>query len=182
MENTKRYIALLRSVNISGRNKVPMAELKQCFEALNFVKIRTYLNSGNVIFSSAETDAAAMTDRIEGMLQRQFGLEIPVFVLPQENLADILTHAPNWWGTGNKAIYDNLIFILPPATFAEVYREIGAPKEGLEQILAYRASVFWSFSQTEYQKTNWWPKTASLPVGGKLTIRTANTLRKIVQM
>lgn len=182
MENTKRYIALLRGVNISGRNKVPMAELKQRFEALNFVEIRTYLNSGNVIFSSAETDAAAMTDRIEGMLQRQFGLEIPVFVLPQENLADILTHAPNWWGTGNKAIYDNLIFILPPATFAEVYREIGAPKEGLEQILAYRASVFWSFSRTEYQKTNWWPKTASLPVGGKLTIRTANTLRKIVQM
>ena len=91
----KRYIALLRGINISGRNKVPMAELKQCFEALNFVKIRTYLNSGNVIFSSAETDAAAMTDRIEGMLQRQFGLEIPVFVLPQENLADILTHAPN---------------------------------------------------------------------------------------
>lgn len=178
----KRYIALLRGVNISGRNKVPMAELRQSFEALNFVEIKTYLNSGNVIFSSEETDAAALTHRIEGMLQRQFGLEIPVFVLPQENLADILAHAPNWWGTENKAIYDNLIFILPPATFAEVYREIGAPKEGLEQIQAYQSAVFWSFSRTAYQKTNWWPKTASLPVGGKLTIRTANTLRKIVQM
>lgn len=178
----KRYIALLRGINISGKNKVPMAELKQCFEALDFVEIRTYLNSGNVIFSSEEADIAALTDRIEEELQRQFGLKIPVFVLPQEELADILAHAPDWWGTGNKAIYDNLIFILPPATFAEVYREIGAPKEGLEQILAYHAAVFWSFSRTEYQKTNWWPKTASLPVGSKLTIRTANTLRKIVQM
>lgn len=178
----KRYIALLRGINISGRNKVPMAELKQCFEALDFVEIRTYLNSGNVIFSSEETDAVALTHRIEELLQRQFGLEIPVFVLPQENLADILAHALNWWGKENKAIYDNLIFILPPATFAEVYREIGAPKEGLEQIQAYQAAVFWSFSRTAYQKTNWWPKTASLPVGGKLTIRTANTLRKIVQM
>ena len=178
----KRYIALLRGINISGRNKVPMAELKQCFEALDFVEIRTYLNSGNVIFSSEETVAAALTHRIEGRLQRQFGLEIPVFVLPQENLADSLAHAPNWWGTENKAIYDNLIFILPPATFAEVYREIGAPKEGLEQIQAYQSAVFWSFCRTAYQKTNWWPKTASLPVGGKLTIRTANTLRKIVQM
>ena len=64
----KRYIALLRGINISGRNKVPMAELKQCFEALDFVEIRTYLNSGNVIFSSEETVAAALTHRIEGRL------------------------------------------------------------------------------------------------------------------
>ena len=178
----KRYIALLRGINISGRNKVPMAELKQCFEALNFVKIRTYLNSGNVIFSSEETVAAALTHRIEGRLQRQFGLEIPVFVLPQENLADILAHAPNWWGTENKAIYDNLIFILTPATFAEVYREIGAPKEGLEQIQAYQSAVFWSFCRTAYQKTNWWPKTANTTIKDKITIRTANTVKKLLEL
>ena len=178
----KRYIALLRGINISGRNKVPMAELKQCFEALDFVEIRTYLNSGNVIFSSEETVAAALTHRIEGRLQRQFGLEIPVFVLPQENLADILAHAPNWWGTENKAIYDNLIFILPPASFQDVYREIGAPKEGLEQIRDYGSAVFWSFDRKKYQNTNWWPKTASAEVAPKLTIRTANTVRKIARL
>lgn len=46
----KRYIALLRGINISGKNKVPMAELKQGFEALGHTEVRTYLNSGNVIF------------------------------------------------------------------------------------------------------------------------------------
>ena len=178
----RRYIALLRGVNISGKNKVPMAELKKCFEALGFPEVKTWLNSGNVIFSSADGNVTALTDRAERMMQREFGLDIPVFIIPQEELADILRHAPEWWGTENKEIYDDLIFVLPPAAFPEVYHEIGAPKEGLEQIQEYGSAVFWSFSRKDYQKTNWWPKTASAAVGPKLTIRTANTVRKIVRM
>lgn len=46
----KRYIAFLRGINISGKNKVPMAELKQGFERLDYAEVKTYLNSGNVIF------------------------------------------------------------------------------------------------------------------------------------
>ena len=48
----KRYVALLRGINISGKNKVPMAELKKEFEKLQFGGVKTYLNSGNVLFSS----------------------------------------------------------------------------------------------------------------------------------
>jgi len=178
----KRYIALLRGINISGKNKVPMAELQRSFEAFGAMEVKTCLNSGNVIFSVDEADMTALTDRIERMIQRKFGLDIPVFVIPQEELADILHHAPDWWGTENKEIYDNLIFILPPATFSDVYHEIGAPKEGLEQIQEYRSAVFWSFSRKNYRKTNWWSKTARADIGSKLTIRTANTVRKIVSM
>lgn len=178
----KRYIALLRGINISGKNKVPMAELRKCFETLDFMEVKTCLNSGNVIFSCKDTDAAELVNRIERMIQHLFSLNIPVFVIPQEELADILRHAPDWWGTENQEIYDNLIFILPPATFPDIYHEIGAPKEGLEQIQEYQSVVFWSFSRKDYQKTNWWPKTASVPLGSKLTIRTANTIRKIVKM
>ena len=178
----KRYIALLRGINISGKNKVPMTELRKCFETLDFMEVKTCLNSGNVIFSCKDTDAAELVNRIERMIQHQFSLNIPVFVIPQEELADILRHAPDWWGTENQEIYDNLIFILPPATFPDIYHEIGAPKEGLEQIQEYQSVVFWSFSRKDYQKTNWWPKTASVSIGSKLTIRTANTICKIVEM
>ena len=178
----KRYIALLRGINVSGKNKVPMAELKKCFESLGVMEVKTYLNSGNVIFSSADKNVTALIDQVERMMQRELGLDIPVFIIPQEELADILRHAPDWWGTENKGNYDNLIFILPPATFPDIYYEIGAPKEGLEQIQEYGSAVFWSFSRKDYQKTNWWPKTASAAVGPKLTIRTANTVRKIVRM
>ena len=178
----KRYIAFLRGVNISGKNKVPMAELRKDFERLDFGEVKTYLNSGNVVFSSDEDNAERLTKQIERMIKNQFDLDIPVFVISREKLADILRNAPDLWGTENKEIYDNLIFIMPPATFAEVYREIGEPKEELEKIKDYKEVIFWSFSRKDYQRTNWWSKTASANISSKLTIRAANTVRKTVGM
>ena len=157
-----------------------MVELKQCFERLDYTEVKTYLNSGNVIFSSDETDITKITTQIEEMIKNQFRLDIPVFITSKENLEDILHHAPDWWGNENKEIYDNLVFIIPPATCKDVYNEIGEPKEGLEKIKEYKETVFWSFSRKEYQKTNWWSKTANANISKKLTIRTANTVRKIV--
>ena len=176
----KRYIALLRGINISGKNKIAMADLKKGFEGLSFQDVKTYLNSGNVIFSEEERDTGMMAERIGKMIKERFGLDIPVFVTERETLRDILDHAHAWWGNGKKEIYDNLIFILPPTTFFEVYERIGEPKEGLEKIMNYRDVIFWSFDLKHYQKTNWWPRTASPDIGMKLTIRTANTVRKII--
>lgn len=178
----KRYIAFLRGINISGKNKVPMVELKQGFERLDYLDVKTYLNSGNVSFSSDEADTIKTTSRIEEMIKNQFSLDIPTFVISKEELEDILYHVPAWWGNASKDIYDNLIFIMLPATFEDVYNEIGEPKEGLEKIEEYKETVFWSFSRKDYQKTNWWSKTANANISSKLTIRTANTVRKIVGM
>ena len=180
--NMKRYIAFLRGINISGKNKVPMAELKKAFEALGVRAVKTYLNSGNVIFSSDGNSTISLTGRIETMIKNQFGLEIPVFVTSKEDLEDILNHAPDWWGRENKEIYDHLIFIMPPTTFDEVWDEIGEPKEELEKIRDYKDVVFWSYRRKDYQKTNWWTKTANANISHRLTIRTANTVRKIVGM
>lgn len=178
----KRYIAFLRGINISGKNKISMAELKKGFEELGFQEVKTYLNSGNVIFSSEKDDTGSLINQMEAMIKNKFDLDIPVFVLSQEELADILHHAPDWWGGESKEIYDNLIFIIPPATSAEAFSEIGEPKTELEQVRGYKEVIFWSFSRKDYQKTNWWSKTASTNISSKLTIRTANTVRKIVNM
>ena len=178
----KRYVAFLRNINISGKNKISMAELKKGFEALGFEEVKTYLNSGNVSFKSVESDLKSLISRIEYMINERFGLDISVYVISKEELADILQNAPDWWGNENKEIYDNLIFIIPPAACLDVIGELGNPKEGLERIQAYKRVIFWSFSRKDYQKTNWWSKTASAGIGKKLTIRTANTVRKIAGM
>ena len=70
-EDMKRYVALLRGINISGKIKVPMAELKTGFEKLAFEEVKTYLNSGNVIFSSDEDDTKKLTKQIQ-----EFSLKI----------------------------------------------------------------------------------------------------------
>lgn len=177
-----RYIAFLRGINISGRNRIAMPELKKAFEKLGFAAVRTYLNSGNVLFDSELTDKEKLTEILERMIAEVFELDIPVFVIQKEELAEILGQAPEWWGSGNREIYDNLIFIMPPVTFREVYEEIGEPREGLERIENYENAVFWSFDLKDYRKTNWWSRTINCPVSSSLTIRTANTVRKLVEM
>ena len=77
----KRYVALLRRINISGKNKVVMAELKKEIESLMFENVKTYLNSGNVIFSSQEENIEKIIKQIEAMLKKKYDFEIPIFVL-----------------------------------------------------------------------------------------------------
>lgn len=178
----KRYIALLRGINISGKNKISMSELKQGFKGLNFTEVTTYLNSGNVVFSSVVDDKEVLLNEIKLMITDRFGLDIPVFIVCQEELQELLDHAPDWWGDGNKEIYDNLIFMMSPLSYKELYGELGSPKAEYENVHHYQDVVFWSFSRKDYQRTNWWAKTASSSVSGRITIRTANTVKKIAGM
>ena len=176
----KRYIALLRGINISGKNKISMSVLKTGFMEIGFTEVTTYLNSGNVIFSS--DDKNVPSNKIKFMIKDKFDLDIPVFIVLQEELKELLNNAPEWWGDDNKEIYDNLIFLMPPLSYEEFFDEIGNPKAEYEKVYNYENVVFWSFSRKDYQKTNWWSKTASSNISDKITIRTANTVRKIVDM
>ena len=178
----KRYIAFLRGINVGGKNKIQMSCLKASFEEMGLTEVKTWLNSGNVIFSRDRNDEEDFSGRLEAMINERFNLDIPFFVISKEELEDILNNAPDWWGDDNKETYDNLIFIMPPTTPVEVCREIGKPKEEFEKIKSYRNALFWSFNRKNYQKTNWWSKTASANISGKLTIRTANTVRKVIGM
>ena len=178
----KRYIALLRGINISGKNKITMSELKKGFSEIGFGEVTSYLNSGNIIFSSSVDDKSILSNTIKSMINDRFDLDIPVFITLQEELIDILDNAPNWWGDDNKEIYDNLIFIMPPLYYQDIYDEIGEPKVEYETVYNYKNAIFWSFSRKNYQKTNWWSKTASSSISDKITIRTANTVRKIAGM
>ena len=129
-----RYIALLRGVNISGKNKVPMPELKQYCTELGYDGVVTYLNSGNIVFSQEDRDEQELAEEIKNLITENFGLDVPAFVIKQTALREILDSAPEWWGTDDKDIYDNLIFVMPPADAYWVSGRIGTPTEGLEQI------------------------------------------------
>ena len=89
----KRYIALLRGINISGKNKISMTELKSSFIELGYEDVRTYLNSGNVMFSIDERHENIIADEIKTMIKKQFDLDIPVFVILQKDLVDLLSKA-----------------------------------------------------------------------------------------
>ena len=176
----KRYIALLRGVNVGGKNKVSMTELKKGFEALGFKEVRTHLNSGNVIFSCE--DVKGLSGQIQAMIRERFGLDVPVLVIARDWLADVLQNAPDWWGRDDQEIYDNLILVLPPATAGEIAGRLGAPTEGLERVCVREGAIFWSFERKSYAKCSWWKRSAGPGIGEWITIRTANTVKKLAGM
>lgn len=177
-----RYIALLRGINISWKNKISMPELKTALSEKGFADVKTYLNSGNVIFSDDETDAVKLAERIHALIFETFHLEIPVFVISQDELKCLLSKAPSWWGSDSKDIYDNLIFAIEPCSIESVAEKVGEPTEKIEKVQICGNVAFWSFDRKLYAKANWWKKTAAPGIGEIVTIRTANTLRKIAEM
>jgi uncharacterized protein (DUF1697 family) len=175
-----QYIALLRGINVGGKNKISMPELKAGFEELGFQNTITYLNSGNVSFSTNSQLTEEISAKVQQMIKDRFNLEIAVLILPVEEVRDILANAPEWWGSDNKEVYDNLIFLLPPATMEDVLKVLGEPQAEHEKIYVHQNAIFWSFIRGNRTKTNWWKQTASTKVKDQLTIRTANTIRKMV--
>lgn len=176
-----KYIALLRGINISGKNKIAMKELKSELEKYGYLNVTTFLNSGNVIFNSND-NKENIANNIHLIIKNKFNLEIPIYITTSLELEDILNNNPNWWGTNNKEIYDNIIFIIPPTKYDEVYKVVGEPKENIEKIKEYNNIIFWSYDLKEYRKSNWWTKTISTSISNKITIRTANTMRKILEL
>ncbi len=177
-----RYIALLRGINISGKNKISMPELKTALTEKGFADVKTYLNSGNVLFSDDEQDADKLAESLRSIIFEAFLLEIPVFVISQTGLRALLEKAPAWWGSESKDIYDNLIFAIAPYSIKNVAEKIGEPTAELEKVQICGNAAFWSFDRKLYAKANWWKKTAAPGIGEMITIRTANTLRKIAEM
>ena len=80
-----RQVALLRGINVGGKHKVPMKDLAALFEAAGFSDVKTYIQSGNVVFSGPKADTAALAAAIE----KRFGFAVPVAVRTAADLARI---------------------------------------------------------------------------------------------
>ena len=176
-----KYIAFLRGVNISGKNKISMSLLKKVMEENRYQDVITYINSGNIIFKSFTNDEIFMMNDIKKIIKDNFNLEIPVFVISYGALEDIVNNHPEWWDT-NKEMYDNLIFIIPPKMASDVFISLGEPKSNIEKVMCYNNSIFWSYELKNYRKSTWWMMTSTVEIRNAFTIRTGNTIRKILEI
>jgi uncharacterized protein (DUF1697 family) len=88
------FIALLRGINVGGKNMIPMPELKSLFTSMDFEDVSTYLQSGNVVFSSSTGDAQALAVAIEERIDEAFGLGTTVLLRTPAELAAIADSNP----------------------------------------------------------------------------------------
>jgi uncharacterized protein (DUF1697 family) len=88
------HVALLRGINVGGRNKVPMADLREVVTSLGHTGVSTYIQSGNVLFSTADTDNAKLAAALESAIEDRFGIWSSVVVLSRDELAQVLAANP----------------------------------------------------------------------------------------
>ena len=173
------YIALLRGINVGGNNKIDMKRLKTAFIDAGFSSVLTYINSGNVIFSS-ELDESAVQAACESLIAEIFGLNIAVAILTADELADALVHAPDWWGSAPGAKH-NAIFVIPPATAEVVCTEVGEIKTEYERCAYHGKLIFWSAPMETFSHTRW-ASVSKRTTYQKITIRNAKTAYKLAEL
>jgi uncharacterized protein (DUF1697 family) len=88
------HVALLRGINVGGRNKVPMADLREVVTSLGHTGVTTYIQSGNVLFSTADSDTAELAAALESAIAKRFGIWASVVVLSRDELARVLAGNP----------------------------------------------------------------------------------------
>ncbi len=182
MKSQRTYVALLRGINVGGKNKVAMSLLREYFSEAGFTNVRTYINSGNVIFESDISDKLKLIQICNNLMIEKFSLSVPVTVISAEELANALLHAPKWWDKpSEEETVHQAIFIIPPITAQAIITAVGEPNPQFEQVDYYENVIFWSAARETFSKTRW-SKIASSSVYSKVTIRNANTSKKLCSL
>jgi uncharacterized protein (DUF1697 family) len=89
-----KYVAFLRGINVGGKNKIKMETLREMFTALGFQGVKTYINSGNVVFETAKTSDNKLAAKIEKAIEKEFSLKIRVMVRTIGEIEDIIKNNP----------------------------------------------------------------------------------------
>ena len=140
------YVALLRGINVSGKNKIRMVELKTLFEDLGYQKVTTYLQSGNVVFETATVGMSCEEGtRISQAIMTEYGYEVPVLVVPGSYLEKAINENP-YCGLDAfdaNSLYVTFLFSEPEETYRN---DIVVPKneQGLFKIVRQNVYIYCS--------------------------------------
>ena len=175
-----RYILLLRGINVGGKNKVAMSELKVLLEGLNFQNVHSYINSGNLFFSSTDTLDTCIC-KIKDLLERHYDFSIPFALLTKEEYLKEKESLPEWWN--EKLARRDVLFFSYQLDKRSVLEFLSEANFHNEIVHIGNHAVFWGkFDESEYLKTTYHKQLLKQDFYKKITIRNGNTFEKIAQI
>lgn len=174
------YVALLRAINVGGKNIIKMAALREQFEALGYTAVTTYIQSGNVVFTSKTTNREALTTTIESALGAAFGYDSKVVVVSAKELREIVAGAPLGFGKEPTRYRYDVLFVRRPLTGPAALTEIEAAP-GVDDVHAGSGALYFRRLIAKSTKSRL-PKIVQKPVYKSLTIRNWNTTTKLLAM
>jgi uncharacterized protein (DUF1697 family) len=174
-----RYAALLRGINVGGKNLVRMDALVACFEAQGLRDVRTYIQSGNVLFASGER-APALVTRLEAALSAVLGRPATVVVRSLPGLRAIVRGAPEGFGAAPARYRYDVLFLKEPLTAAAALA-VAPAKPGVDQVSAGRGVLYYSRLARKASQSRM-SRIVALPVYQQMTIRSWTTTVRLLEL
>ncbi|HEV2412762.1 MAG TPA: DUF1697 domain-containing protein [Candidatus Saccharimonadales bacterium] len=175
------YVAFLRGVNVGGNGLIKMSELKDALAAHGFQDVRTYIASGNVIFSSESGDKDALTKSVASVIEKTFSLNVSVAIFRADDWKQVIKAAPPWWGK-DKTWRHNIFILIEPYEIAKLVTTIGTLRTGMEKLKVGDGVLYQSIAIEAIGKGVTGSKLIANSAYKQISIRNYNTARKLAEL
>lgn len=176
-----QYLALLRGINVGGNNIIRMADLKACFEASKACNVATYIQSGNVLFESAESNQEKLAKRLESAVSKQFSpYKARMALRSHAQLERIVREAPPGFGEQPETYRYDVIFLKEPMTTNEALQSVTA-KAGVDEVAGGHDVLYFSRLIAKAGQSHL-ARIIALPVYQHMTIRNWNTSSRLLAL
>jgi uncharacterized protein (DUF1697 family) len=174
-----KYLALLRGINVGGERLVSMKELKAVFEDAGMLSVRTYINSGNVIFSSGLRGQKRLAKLLEQAIEERFGFDVTVVLRTVDDVRRLVKAIPSGW-KDDKTTRCYVMFLAPEADKPSIVKEMEHRPE-IEDLRYTSGAVVWRIDRKDVPKSRVL-KLMRTPLYKQMTIRNSNTARKLLEL
>ena len=173
------YVAFLRGVNVGAKGIVSMAAIREALVALGLSDVRTYINSGNVIFSTRASGGQQLTTQIEKALEQHTGMSIKVLVMDHKALKKMVDAIPPNW-VDDKTMRTYVLLLWKELDDRSILDRLPI-KPGVDELRYTPGAVVWRVDRKHVGKSHM-NRIVGTPLYKKITIRSANTMRKLNEL
>lgn len=173
------YVALLRGINVGGNNMMEMKRLKATFEAAGMTHVRTYINSGNVVFRAHSADRAGVERLLEAAIERDFELRIKVLLRDGGTVLAIAAALPDNW-TNDAVTRCDVMYLWEDVDRPGILGELPA-KPGIDEVRYVPGALLWHVARENVRRSGM-VRIVGTPLYAKMTVRNCNTARKLAQL
>ena len=175
-----RYVLLLRGINVGGKNKVSMDDLKKLLSNAGFEDVSSYINSGNLFFSSEQSQENCIS-KIKDLLESNYDFSIPFALISRDEYLQEKSELPDWWE--EDLARKDVLFIPNHIDKSLIIEFINNLQFYNEIVYIGRNAIFWGkYDETEYLKSTYHKKLIKQDFYKSITIRNGKTFEKIAEI
>jgi len=145
------YISILRGINVSGQKLIKMDVLRKLYENLGFRNVTTYVQSGNVIFKGDDFEPTDLEQKISRQIKKDFGFEVPIFVLTIDKLKQIIYNNPFLNDPNKEHSFMHVTFLSSNAGYYE--KETFESKKQDEEQISFSENAIYLYCPNGYGRT-----------------------------